>query len=62
MGKTRRTFSNEMKAKVSLEALQAQKKVPQISQEFYIHFFLLFFDSKCFYGMQLTLSIIKYLR
>ncbi len=37
MGKTRRTFSNEMKAKVALEALQGQKTVSQISQEFNIH-------------------------
>ena len=37
MGKTRRTFSNEMKAKVALEALQGQKTVSQIAQEFKIH-------------------------
>lgn len=37
MGKKRRTFSNELKAKVALEALQGQKTVSQISQEFNIH-------------------------
>lgn len=37
MGKKRRTFSNELKAKVALEALQGQKTVSQISQEFNIY-------------------------
>lgn len=37
MGKTRRTFSKELKAKVALEALQGQKTISQISQEFNIH-------------------------
>ncbi|MDD2297146.1 MAG: helix-turn-helix domain-containing protein [Sphaerochaetaceae bacterium] len=37
MGRKRRTFSNELKAKVALEALQGQKTISQIAQEYNIH-------------------------
>jgi len=37
MGKQRRTFTNEFKAKIALEALQSQKTISQIAQENNIH-------------------------
>jgi transposase-like protein len=37
MGKQRRTFTNEFKAKIAMDALQSQKTISQIAQENNIH-------------------------
>jgi len=37
MSKKRKSFSNEFKAKVAIEALKGQKSVAEIASEFEIH-------------------------
>lgn len=37
MGRTRRKFTSEFKAKVALEALRDQKTVAQLASEFQVH-------------------------